>query len=104
MTKTTASGKYKNVYARIYTSKPGKVNCNLSERKEVNVVYKRKRTGVNELVDETFKGSCVLRIYQVYIGSSKTIMLSIEEIMVTHLTNKNSYFDEFEEIESSDEN
>ena len=104
MTKTTASGKYKNVYARIYTSKSGKVNCNLSECKEVNVVYKRKRTGVNELVDETFKGSCVLRIYQVYIGSSKTIMLSIEEIMVTHLTNKNSYFDEFEEIESSDEN
>ena len=32
LVKTTASGKYKNVYARIYTSKFGKVNCNLSER------------------------------------------------------------------------
>ena len=32
LVKTTESGKYKNVYARIYTSKSGKVNCNLSER------------------------------------------------------------------------
>ena len=100
LAKTTASGKYKNVYARIYTSKSGKVNCNLSECKEVNGVYKRKRIDVNELVDESFKGSCVLRIYQVYIGSSKTI----EEVMVTDLTTINSYFDEYEEIESSDEN
>ena len=90
LVKTTASGKYKNMYARIYTSKSGKVNCNLSERKEVNGVYKRKRTGVNELVDETFKGSCVLRIYRVYIGSSKTITLSVEEVMVTYLAVKNS--------------
>ena len=34
LVKTTASGGYKNVYARIYTSKSGKVSCNLSERKE----------------------------------------------------------------------
>ena len=101
---TTASGKYKNVYARIYTSKSGKVNCNLSERKEVNGVYKRKRLDLIELVDETFKGSCVLRIYRVYTGSSKTITLSVEEVMATDLTTKNSYFDEYEEIESSDEN
>ena len=39
-----------------------------------------------------------------YIGSSKTITLSIEEIMVTDLTTKKSYFDEYEEIESSDGN
>ena len=29
--KTTANGKYKNVYARIYTSSSGKVNCRISE-------------------------------------------------------------------------
>ena len=104
LVKTTASGKYKNMYARTYTSKSGKVNCNLSECKEVNGVYKRKRIDANELVDESFKGSCVLRIYRVYIGSSKTITLSVEEVMVTDLTTKKSYFDEYEEIESSDEN
>ena len=38
LVKTTVSGKHKNVYARIYMSKSGKVNCNLSERKEVNGV------------------------------------------------------------------
>ena len=104
LVKTAANGKYNNMYARIYTSKSGKVNCNLSERKEVNGVHKRKRIDVNELVDETFKESCVVRIYRVYIGSSKTITLSVEEIMVTDLEGKKSYFDEYEEIESSDEN
>ena len=104
LVKIAANGKYKNVYARIYTSKSGKVNCNLSERKDINGVYKRKRIDVNELADESFKGSCVLRIYRVYIGSSKTITLSVEEVMVTDLTTKKSYFDEYEEIESSDEN
>ena len=39
-----------------------------------------------------------------YIGSSKTITLSVEEIMVSDLTTKKSYFDEYEEIERSDEN
>ena len=29
--KTTANGKYKNVYARIYTSSTGKVSCRISE-------------------------------------------------------------------------
>ena len=52
LVKTTANGKYKNVYARTYASKSGKVNYNLLERKEVNGVYKRKRIDVNELVDE----------------------------------------------------
>ena len=59
---------------------------------------------INDLVDESFRGSCVLKVYQVYIGSSKTIRLSIEEIMVNDRTTKKSYFDEYEEIESSDEN
>ena len=51
------------MYARIYTNKSGKVNCNLSERKEVNGVYKRKIIDINGLTDESFKGSCVLRVY-----------------------------------------
>ena len=100
LVKTTGNGKYKNVYARIYTSKSGKVNCNLSECKEIDGVYKRKRTDVNELIDEPFKGFCVLRIYRVYIGSSKTIMRSVEEIMFIDLYSKKAYFDE---IESGDE-
>ena len=39
-----------------------------------------------------------------YIGSNKTITLSVEEVMVTDLTAKKSYFDEYEGIESRDEN
>ena len=102
--KTTANGKYKNVYARIYTSSTGKVPCKLSECKKVKGVFKRKKLKIGDLVDELFKGSCILRVYQVYVGSSKTITLSVEEVMVTDLTTKKSYFDDYEEIESSNEN
>ena len=65
---------------------------------------KEKKLKIGDLVDELFKGSCILRVYQVYVGSSKTITLSVEEVMVTDLTTKKSYFDEYEEIESSNEN
>ena len=100
MVSTTGNGKYKNVYARIYANKSGKVNCNLSERKEIDAVYKGKKTDVNELIDEPFKGFCVLRIYRIYVGTSKMmIILSVEEIIgyrFTDLPAKKSYFDEFE--------
>ena len=37
-----------------------------------------------------------------YIGSSKTITLSVEEIMATKLTLKDSYFDEYEKMNSDE--
>ena len=36
--------------------------------------------GVEELVDEVFEGSCILKIYHSYVGSCKSISLSVEEI------------------------
>ena len=66
--KTTANGKYKNVYARIYTNSSGGVTCKISERKKVKGVFKRGKLKIGDLVDESFKGSCVLRVYQVYVG------------------------------------
>ena len=53
-------------------------------------------------MSELFKGSCVVRVYQVYVGSSKTITLSVEEIMATKRTLKDSYFDEYEEMVSDE--
>ena len=100
--KTTANGKYKNVYARIYTNSSRRVTCKLSERKKVKGVFKRKKLKIGDLVDESFKGSYVLRAYQVYIGRSKTITLSVEEIMATELNTERSYFDEYEEMNSNE--
>ena len=37
-----------------------------------------------------------------YVSLSKTITLSVEEIMATKLTRKRSYFDEYEEIVSDE--
>ena len=94
------------MYARIYTNSAGKVSCRLSELKKVKGVSKRKIIKIGDLVDESFKAFCVIRVYQVYVGRSKTITLSVEEIMATKLTIKDSYFDEYEEMvgdESSSE-
>ena len=102
LVKSTSNGKYKNVYAKIYANKSGKVNCKLSERMKVHGIYKKKRIGIDDLVDESFKGSCLLRVYRAYVGSSKMITLSVEEYMVTDMATKKSYFDECEEIKSDE--
>ena len=85
---------------RIYTSKTGKVNCKISERKKD--VYKRRKIKIDDLVNTSFKGSCILRVYRMYVGSSKTITLFVEEIMDTKLALKKSYFDEYEEMVSNE--
>ena len=61
--------------------------------------------GVEELVDEKFEGSCIIELYQAYIGSSKSINLSVEEILARKTGISESYF-EYEDSsdeESSDE-
>ena len=65
-------------------------------------MFKRRKLKIGDLTDESFKGSCVLKVYQVYVGTSKTITLSVEEIMVTELNTKRSYFDEYEEMVSDE--
>ena len=63
-------------------------------------MFKRRKLKIGDLVDESFRGSCVIRVYQVYVRTSKTITLSAEEIMATKLDLKDSYFDECEEMSS----
>ena len=58
--------------------------------------------GVEELVDEVFEGSCILKIYQAYVGSCKSISLSVEEILARKIRIGKSYFTD-ERDESDDE-
>ena len=89
----------RSVYAKIYSKKSGKVECRISQGSYKNVI------GVEELVDKKFEGSCILRIYQAYIGSCKSISLSVEEILARIIGISESYFaDESDESdEESDE-
>ena len=50
--KTTANGKYKNVYARIYTNSTERVTCKLSERKKVKGAFKRRKLKIGDFIDE----------------------------------------------------
>ena len=92
--KPNSNGRYKNVHAKIYT-KPGKPKIPISERIKVEGEFKRRRIDTKELVDESFEGTCVIRIYRV--GSSKSITLSVEEILATGTERKSSYFEEYSE-------
>ena len=56
--------------------------------------------GVEELVDEVFEGYCILKIYQAYFGSYKSISLSVEEILARKIGMGESYFADESDEES----
>ena len=85
----------RSFYAKIYSKKSGKVKCRISQGSYKNVI------GVEELVDEKFEGSCILMIYQAYVGSCKSISLSVEEILARNIGITESYF--ADESDESDE-
>ena len=104
--KTSKSGR--NVYAKIYTRASGKAKCNVSvlvevfapagpegTRFEETIMIENKRVPIQleELIDESFEGSCIFRLYHAYVGSTKSITLWVEEILVTGRETSNSYFD-----------
>ena len=86
-----------SVFAKIYLRKSGKTRCRISRGSHKNLIE------IDELVDENFRGSCILKIYQTYIGSSKSISLSVEEILVREVDRKESYFADESDEESEEE-
>ena len=89
------SGKHgKNVYAKIYTKASGKAECKVSELSESK---RRIPIPLEAWVDESFEGSCILKLYQAYVGSTKSISLSVEEILATDRVTNSSYFDDEED-------
>ena len=71
------NGKYRSaVHAKIYSSKSGKVKCRISLGSTKNLIC------IDELIDENFQGSCIVKLYHAYVCSTKSITLSVEEIFV----------------------
>ena len=86
------------VHAKIYTGKSGKVKCRIFSGCIKNLI------GIDELVDENFQGSCILKFYHAYIGSTKSITFSVEEIFVCEMSSMESYFSKSDtESEEEDE-
>ena len=72
-----------SVFAKIYCNKSGKTKCRISKGSYKNLIE------IDELIDENFRGSCILKVYQAYIGSSKSISLSVQEILAREVEGKN---------------
>ena len=94
LVKDNMSGR--SVYAKIYSKKSGKVKCRISLGNSHNTI------SIEELVDEKFEGSCIIKLYQAYIGSDKSISLSVEEILARKIGISESYFED-EDSESDEE-
>ena len=59
---------------------------------------------IEELVAENFEGSCILKLYHAYLGSTRSITLSVEEIFVKEMSTMKSHFSESDtESEEEDE-
>ena len=77
----------RSVYAKIYARKSEKAKRQVSLKSPKNTIP------TEELVDENFEGSCILKLYHTYLGSTKSIMLSVQEILVKKMNTMESYFD-----------
>ena len=53
-------------------------------------------------MDKNFEGSCILKLYHAYLGSTKSITLSVEEILVKKMNTMESCFDGELDSEESD--
>ena len=87
----------RSVYTKIYTRKSGKVKCRISLKSPKNMIP------IDELVDENFEGSCILRLYHAYLGSTKSITFSVEEILVKEMDIMESYFDDLSDESDSED-
>ena len=76
------------VYAKIYSRKSGKAKRRISLGSPKNTI------NIEELVDENFEGSCILKLYHDYLGSTRLITISVEEIFAKEMTTMESYFSE----------
>ena len=86
----------RSVYAKICARKSGKAKCRVSLKSPKNTIP------IEELVDENFEGSCILKLYHAYLRSTESITLSVEEILVKKMNTMESYFDGESDSEESD--
>ena len=87
----------RNVYTKIYTKKSGKVKCRVSLKSPKDTIP------IDELVDENFERSCIFRLYHAYLGSTKSITLSVEEILIKKMDIMESYFDDLSDESDSED-
>ena len=83
---------------KFITRASGKAKCKVSGLVEMaDESRKRVPIPLEELIDESFEGSCILSLYHAYVGLTRSISLSVEEILITDRETSSSYFDDEED-------
>ena len=86
------------VYGKIYSKSNGKVKCRISLNSIKHLI------SIEKLVDDSFTGSCILNLYQFYIGETNSISLSVQEVFAKRLEGIESYLDDESETKSESDN
>ena len=81
----------KTVYAKIYT-RFGKSRCLIT-----NKSGDKSKLTLDDLVGEKFKGSWIIKLYQAFVGSNKSISFGVEEMLVKEMKSRKSFLDEYDE-------
>ena len=76
-----------SVFAKIYTTRGGKPKCRVSIGSKKNIV------DIDELVEETFHGTCVVELLSTSIGKTNSIVLAVREIFAREVEKMESYLD-----------
>ena len=76
----------KVVYTKIYT------RCLIT-----NKSGDKSKLNIEDLVGKKFKGYCIIKLYQAFVRSNKSISFSVEEILIKEMKSRKSSFDEFDE-------
>ena len=82
----------------------GLVKETTSGSKVVSLNSIKNLISIENLVDESSTGSCILKLYQCYIGEPNSISLAVQEIFAKRLEGIESYLDDESETESESDN
>ena len=58
---------------------------------------------LDNLVDENFTGSCIVKVLHAFIGGTKTITISVEEILIRSMQKESYFANEIEDESEEDE-
>ena len=86
-----------SVFVKIHCNKSGKTKCRISKGSYTN------RIEIDELTEYTASSEVLIKVYQAYIGSSKSISLLVQEILAREVERKESYFADESDEESEEE-
>ena len=84
-----------NFYLKIYTKPNGKINVKFWELIERDgKEFRKPLRNPDNLIEKKFEGEAVFSLDNIFMGKTKSIISVAEELLVRHIIEEHSYFEE----------